>query len=136
MNAEAITSPQDILQKEETIMSKRNYTNYSKKNENVEPETSEAQVMQFSVPETEPEVKMEPETTTEAVPEIPKIGTVTGCTKLNVRIKPLATATIVSVIDAGTVVEIDEAKSTADWYKVIVPAVNEGYCMRKFIAVQ
>lgn len=117
-------------------MSKRNYTNYSKKNENVEPETSEAQVMQFSVPETEPEVKMEPETTTEAVPEIPKIGTVTGCTKLNVRIKPLATATIVSVIDAGTEVEIDTAHSTADWYKVIVPAVNEGYCMRKFITVQ
>ena len=123
-------------------MSKRNYTNYSKKNENLEQgvvetvETPEAQIMQFSVPETEPEVKMESETTIEAVPETPKVGTVTGCAKLNVRRKPAAGAEVVSVIDAGTVVEIDEAKSTAEWYKVIVPAVNEGYCMRKFITVQ
>ena len=120
-------------------MSKRNYTNYSKKNENVEPEiveTSEVQVMQFSVPETEPEVKMEPETTTEAVPEIPKIGTVANCAKLNVRIKPVAGAQVVSVIDAGTQVEIDESKSTDEWYKVLIPAVNEGYCMRKFVTVQ
>lgn len=121
-------------------MSKRNYTNYSKKNENVEPEVT-------GVVETA-DVKMEPEATevietinvvapvVEAVPEIPKIGTVSGCAKLNVRIKPLATATIVSVIDAGTVVEIDESKSTAEWYKVLIPAVNEGYCMRKFITVQ
>ena len=123
-------------------MSKRNYTNYSKKNENLEPETvetvetSEAQVMQFSVPETESEVKMEPETTTEAVPEIPKIGTVSGCTKLNVRRKPVAGSDVISIIDAGTEVEIDETKSTADWYKVITNVNVEGYCMRKFITVQ
>lgn len=123
-------------------MSKRNYTNYSKKNESVEPEvveiveTPEAQVMQFSVPETEPEVKMEPETTTEAVPEIPKIGTVSGCTKLNVRRKPAAGADVVTIINVGTEVEIDEAKSTAEWYKVITNTNVEGYCMRKFITVQ
>lgn len=121
-------------------MSKRNYTNYSKKNENVEPEVTE------TVETTD--VKMEPEVTevietinivapvVEAVPEIPKIGTVSGCAKLNVRRKPVAGSDVISVIDAGTVVEIDEANSTADWYKVIVPAVNEGYCMRKFITVQ
>lgn len=120
-------------------MSKRNYTNYSKKNENIEQEvveTPEVHVMQMSVQETEPEVKMEPETVAavaEPVPEIPVTGVVANCNKLNVRRKPEAGALVVSVINAGTVVEIDEAKSTADWYKVIVPAVNEGYCMRKFI---
>lgn len=120
-------------------MSKRNYTNYSKKNENLEQEvveTPEVQVMQMSVQETEPEVKMERETAApvvEAVPEIPAIGVVTNCTKLNVRIKPEPGAQIVTVIDAGTQVEIDVEKSTAEWYKVLVPSVNEGYCMRKFI---
>lgn len=115
-------------------MSKRNYTNYSKKNENVESEVTEA--AETAEVKMESEVTEAIETGVEVVPEIPKIGTVSGCTKLNVRRKPAAGAEVVSIINAGTEVEIDEAKSTAEWYKVIVPAVNEGYCMRKFITVQ
>ena len=111
-------------------MSKRNYTNYSKKNENLEQEIVEAVEV-----EMEPEVVETAAPVIDAVPEIPKIGTVANCAKLNVRIKPVAGAQVVSVIDAGTQVEIDESKSTDEWYKVLIPAVNEGYCMRKFIDV-
>lgn len=120
-------------------MSKRNYTNYSKKNENVEPELVEAVDVKMEpvdeVVEAVPEVVSTVAPVVEAVPEIPAIGVVANCSKLNVRIKPAAGAQVVTVIDAGTQVEIDESKSTAEWYKVIVPTVNEGYCMRKFINV-
>lgn len=118
-------------------MSKRNYTNYSKKNENLEQEVVETVDVKME-PETEiveavPEVVSTVAPVVEAVPEIPAIGVVTNCTKLNVRIKPEPGAQIVTVIDAGTQVEINVEKSTAEWYKVLVPSVNEGYCMRKFI---
>lgn len=117
-------------------MSRRNYTNYSKKNENLEPEVLEtAPAVELEVDDVIETVVEHIAPAVEVVPETPKVGTVTGCAKLNVRIKPAATADVVSVINAGTEVEIDEAKSTAEWYKVIVPAVNEGYCMRKFITV-
>ena len=117
-------------------MSRRNYTNYSKKNENLEPEVVEtAPAVELEVDDVIETVVEHIAPAVEVVPEIPKVGTVTGCTKLNVRAKPAATADVVSVINAGTEVEIDETKSTAEWYKVVTASCVEGYCMKKFITV-
>ena len=119
-------------------MSKRNYTNYSKKNENLEPEVVETdpiEVMQMSVPESELEAAPAVVEATVA-PKNLKVGNVTNCTKLNVRAKPDANGHVVTVIDAGSEVEIDLDLSTSEWYKVNTFDNVSGYCMRKFITVR
>lgn len=134
-------------------MSKHNYSQYSKKNENVAPVAVEDEV---TTPEVDvetvvdtvvaPEVKMEvelSETTaapelvnetveTAAIPETVK-GIVANCAKLNVRVAPNASATIACVLDAKSEIEIDMAKSTDEWFCVCTVAGTEGYCMRKFV---
>lgn len=63
-------------------------------------------------------------------------GIVTGCSKLNVRIKANVKADVVSVIDAKTEVVVYPDESTKDWYKVLIKGVNEGFCMKKFITIK
>lgn len=58
-------------------------------------------------------------------------GVVANCTKLNVRKKPFADATVVKIIDKGTEVKIDTDKSTDDFYKI-----KEGFVMKKFITIK
>lgn len=65
-----------------------------------------------------------------------KIGTVVDCVKLNVRKEPVAGAEIVCEIDSQTELMIDESESTDDFFKVCMASEIEGFCMRKFIAVQ
>ena len=85
-----------------------------------------------TVPRPEPvaEIKAEP-----VVVEKPKIGVVVDCTKLNVRKKPHANATIVTVITCETELEIIEAESTKDFYKICTAAGVEGFCMKRFISI-
>ena len=120
-------------------MSKRNYTQYSKKPEAVE-ETPAIVAEPVVEPVVEPEVhavevKMEPVET--PVVEAPKPKTVTGivanCTKLNVRAKADASAPVVCVIDVASEVTIDVKKSKTEWFKVRTANGAEGYCMRKFV---
>ena len=114
-------------------MSKHNYTQYSKKNENytapvVEEETVETAVETAVEPEVVEvkavETKVEPVTIT---------GTVANCAKLNVRAEASATAEVVCVLDAASEIEINVAKSNAEWFSVTTATGVEGYCMRKFI---
>lgn len=120
-------------------MSKRNYTQYSKKNENNEVDeatvlnTEPEIVVAPDAVEAAPEVKMEPEVKPEAPKPKTTTGVVANCTKLNVRSKPKVTADVVSVLDAATKVEIDVEKSNKEWYKVSTASGIDGYCMRKFI---
>jgi hypothetical protein len=63
-------------------------------------------------------------------------GVVANCTKLNMRVAPVVDAEIVTVIEAGTKVFIDVAKSTDEWFSVRIGNNSEGYngyCMKKFI---
>jgi len=65
-----------------------------------------------------------------------KIGIVTGCKRLNVREKPTVEAPVVCEIVCQTELMIDEKESTEEFYKVCTAAGIEGFCMKKFIAIQ
>lgn len=118
-------------------MSRHNYSQYSNKNyenynaianETVEPvvnETATATVATVVDPVVET-------VETVTLPETVE-GVVVGCTKLNVRANPDATADVVCVIDAAAEININVEKSTNDWFYVCTAAGIEGYCMRKFV---
>lgn len=85
-----------------------------------------------------------PEETAEAaatfeVPEVEdvtdKVGEVSGCDKLRVRMHPNANANIVCEIKAGTKVLIYDESSTDKYYKICTEAGAEGYCMKEYISV-
>lgn len=65
-----------------------------------------------------------------------KMGKVEGCSKLNVRKRPNATAEVVCTIDKNTDVEINIDKSTAKFYKICTATGVQGFCMKDFIAVK
>ena len=130
-------------------MSKHNYSQYSNKNTTTVEETvvEETTVVEESVVVEETPVEAAPaESVTEVETgkkrnkpavksEIAK-GVVTGCMKLNVRVKPSANAEVVCVVDANSELTIDANKSNKDWFAVYTSAGIEGYCMRKFVEVK
>ena len=62
-------------------------------------------------------------------------GVVNGCVKLNIRQAPDSEAPVVTVINAGTVVQIFTELGTKDFYNVRIESGETGYCMKKFIKV-
>lgn len=106
-------------------MSKTNYSKMSRKTEEVvEP------IVGVDLA-TEPDVTVEEEI---AIPA-PQTGVVANCTKLNVRNNPNANADIITAIDKGVEVEIDETFNNKEFYKVAAGSVN-GFCMKKFIELK
>ena len=89
-----------------------------------------------------PHIYLKPQEPTPVVEEVvtPElkevIGVVKECAKLNVRTHPSMLASIVTEIKAGTKVVIDEIESTEDFYKVCTEAGVDGFCVKKFIAVE
>ena len=81
------------------------------------------------------EVVVEPEEKTkEAVEAEPVVkGKVTDCIKLNVRKGALITSDIREVIEEGAIVEINEKRSTDDWYSVRTESGTKGFCMKEYI---
>jgi len=65
-----------------------------------------------------------------------KIGLVTDCNKLNVRERPTVESPVVCEVVSQTELMIDEKESTEEFYKVCTAAGIEGFCMKKFIAIQ
>ena len=111
-------------------MSKHNYTQYSKKNENVEETIDEIKM-------AEPEIVISEPANVESVPEPDETvtGTVFNCAKLNVRATPDLSAEIVCVLDGGSSVVIDLAKSYNEWYHVTTAVGIDGYTMQKYVNV-
>ena len=129
-------------------MSKHNYSQYSNKNTATVEETvveETAVVEEAVVEETTVEVApVEPVAEVESgkkrnkpatKPETVK-GVVTGCMKLNIRLKPNVNSEPVCVVDVNSELKIDANKSNKDWYSVYTSAGVEGYCMRKFVEVK
>lgn len=127
-------------------MSKINYSDVSKKSQNVpayttpaivtDPEPIKAQ----AAPETEPEVTVTEQEDTQQEPKTKSkvCGVVSGCVKLNVRKFPNQNSEVVRVIDVGEEITVDLDNSTNDWYKVQIYKVADlhGYCMKKFVTVK
>ena len=132
-------------------MSKHNYSQYSKNTVNVdETVVEETPVVVEETPvvvEETPVVDVTPVLAPEAEAETPKkrnkpakpatiTGVVSGCTKLNIRVKPNATADVLCVVNVKTELKIDESKTNKDWFGVCTSTGIEGYCMRKFVEVK
>lgn len=83
------------------------------------------------------EVIVEPEEKTEEAVEVevePVVkGKVTDCIRLNIRRGALITSDIREVIEEGAIVEINEKRSTDDWYSVCTESGIKGFCMKEYI---
>ena len=64
------------------------------------------------------------------------IGLVANCKSLNIRDGPTVDAPVICEVACQTELMIEEADSTEDFYKVCTTAGIEGFCMKKFIAIQ
>lgn len=82
----------------------------------------------------EPEVA---EIAEENVPEPSPMlnGIVSNCTLLNVRVQPDKDAAVISMISAGSHVEIDSA-DFGDWYSIWLENGIHGFCMKDYITIQ
>lgn len=127
-------------------MSKRNYSQYSKKNDEVIVEPVVETETEMEITTTPATVEPTPEVDTAVVTEkvekkskkskpqpVNVTGTVVNCAKLNVRVKADVASNVVCILDAASEIEINVAKSTKDWVSVCTATGIEGYCMRKFI---
>ena len=120
-------------------MSHNDYTKYARENKvetpepPVEPvETIEPEIVETPVVEPVIEISEEPEI--EPVVEVAReMGRVFGCSRLNVRKSPKPRAEVVCEINCGVEVEIDEANSTVDFYKIFTASGIEGYCVKTYI---
>lgn len=65
-----------------------------------------------------------------------KIGVVTDCLSLNIRKEPKSDAEVLCSIPCLTEVTIEENESTDEFYKICTGSGIEGFCMKKYIAVQ
>lgn len=63
-------------------------------------------------------------------------GVVTDCLCLNIRSGPSSDSQILSELQCLSEVEIDNNKSTEDWYHICNASGIEGYCMKKYIAIK
>ena len=111
-----------------------NRKNYSKiSTEGVKAKPTEEIKVESTLEPVEPEANEKVEN--KSVPKIRK-GVVDNCERLNVRTNPSTTASIDTVIEKGTEVEITD--SSGDFYFVRKGPTTEGFngwCMKKFISV-
>ena len=64
------------------------------------------------------------------------IGTVTGCSRLNVRKDPETTAEVICTIPVWSEVQICTTHEHGLWYHIYTVAGQEGYCMKQFIEIK
>lgn len=98
-------------------MNNNDYTKFSAKK--VE-ETTNVEVDDISTPEP---------------PEEPKYGVVTDCVRLNVRKEPDRESAVICEVNAKVELVIVESESTDEFYKVLMPAGVEGFCMKRYITI-
>lgn len=112
-------------------MSNHNYSQYSKKNNNNNPKTynkpkTEERTTVVEAPEEPLEIKM---VTTACT------GVVVNCSKLNIRVKPSTDSDVLTALNVGSEVMIDNTRSTTEWLKITTAAGIDGFCMRRFVSV-
>ena len=85
------------------------------------------------IEQIEEEVVVEPEEKTEETVEVEAVVKGKDCIKLNVRRGALITSDVREVIEEGAIVEINEKRSTDDWYSVCTESGTKGFCMKEYI---
>lgn len=129
------------MKKEETTLSKHNYSKYSSKSSKPHVDNAELKPIVNPIDETTsyvepvsiPEVKLAEEAVSTVMLPTMVEGVVVDCARLNVRANPTTDADIVCVLDVHSEIEIDVNKSTDEWFYICTAAGMEGYCMRKFV---
>ena len=81
------------------------------------------------------EVVEKPQVVEKVEAEIVRQGVVVNCTKLNIRTKPNASASVKQVVEVKTKVTILEDANN-EFYKVKLSGGVEGYCMKSFIKIK
>lgn len=94
-------------------------------------EIEDVNVLEAEEEVEEKKVFVEPE-----IEPLSLLGVASGCKKLNVRIGASKEEDPVCVINEGTMLVIDPAESTADWWKVYTEDGVEGFCMKQYVTVK
>lgn len=89
------------------------------------------------------EVAIEQSVVEEVVPEVteePKAaefldGIVHNCVKLNVRRNPSIDSDVIAVINEQDRIKVKDVDTLSDWYFIQLPNGEEGFSMKKYIAV-
>lgn len=97
-----------------------------KKNENINPEVTEAGIN--DVPETAETTNVEPVSKTVK-------GRVANCRKLNVRAKAEDDAEILGQVKVDAILEINPDNSNKRFYAVTTEEGMKGYCMKKYVKI-
>lgn len=85
----------------------------------------------------EPQVQVNENVTQEPVEkEVPKVGVVDNCSRLNVRVAPRITADVRLIINKGDEVTLCEKQPKGEWFRVCTQDNTEGFCMKKYITIQ
>lgn len=85
----------------------------------------------------EPQVQVNENVTQEPVEkEVPKVGVVDNCSRLNVRVAPRITADVRLIINKGDEVTLCEKQPKGEWFRVRTQDNTEGFCMKKYITIQ
>ena len=85
----------------------------------------------------EPQVQVNENVTQEPVEkEVPKVGVVNNCSRLNVRVAPRMTADVRLIINKGDEVTLCEKQPKGEWFRVRTQDNTEGFCMKKYITIQ
>lgn len=122
-------------------MSRHDYTQYSKENQNEVTELNEVNeelesevVEPTEDPVTEVEMEEDKGVQQPVETETYDLGVVTGCAKLRIRSEPRFGTNVICEIDQGTRVMIDRSRSTFDYYKIYTESGIEGFCLKTYIA--
>lgn len=85
----------------------------------------------------EPQVQVNENVTQEPVEkEVPKVGVVDNCIRLNIRVAPRITADVRLIIEKGDEVILCEKQPKGEWFRVRTQDNTEGFCMKKYITIQ
>ena len=116
-------------------MSHKNYYRNDETKETVgfDEEIDLMDAMELALEETAEAEKEETENLITVEKKESLVGVVKDCEKLNIRKAPDKKSEAVCIVMVGSVLLIDQDKSTDDWYKVYTESGMEGFCMKKYV---
>ena len=117
-------------------MSKKDYTKFSKSQNVVRDDSNHEIVSEVVYPLPEDDIPEEPVIAPVQVQKPLIFGKVVGCSRLNVRQSPTLFSDVLCCLTENTEIEIDEGKSTNEFYAICTPAGLEGFCLKKFIEIR